>query len=114
MYGGDDTEIEIYTEEKGLVEELFGIKKGDKIQITDNAELTYKGTMEFKEFDYPNIIKFTIDIIADLATIAYVARWFYEKFKKRASYIQFERKIAKIEEGEIREVIEEELEVSSR
>ena len=104
--------IEIQTNNRQFMFDLLNkqvVSIGDSIDIPGNAKLTWNSSIGVKSVGIPDHIKLILEF-GEGVLIEVVANWLYNKLKKEKNNIKtvtINRKTVEIEEGEIKKVIEE-------
>jgi hypothetical protein len=103
--------IEVITYDKALTADILGkksINSGDKIDIYKNTTLQYQLTIKKFSIEEPDTIIFTSEILGDIATNASIfAMWLHDNLKKRAEKLKINQMDVKIDEEEIKRIINE-------
>ena len=106
----------IDTEDRGLAHHLLGssvAQIGDEIHVSDDITVTYQGTIERKALGFPETIELVI-YIASTVAVGVAANWIYDKLKgKNITRLQIKNKVVEFDEGEIKRIIEETIEIDN-
>jgi hypothetical protein len=107
--------IEIETDDTrralDLALDLCGsMRAGEKLQIADGATLTYEGTIERRAFGMPAEVTFALTLAANVPA-GVVANWLYAKLRGKAKRLRIDRTEIEVNEGEIRRILREKIEV---
>ena len=105
--------IKILTYDGQLVFDLLdkpSASVGDRIEIADQVRLVYNGSIKQKAIGLPEIVNFTLTYGSNVAA-GVIAAWLYNKLKgRKVEKLIIERTEVEIDEGQIRKVIEEQVE----
>ena len=109
-------DIEVHTTNSRLMFELFdnpkSVSQGDKREVPGNAELENKGMMIFKSVGVPEILNFSLTFGSGVVA-GLVANWLYDKLRdNKVKKLIINRREIHLGRGEIKKVIEEEIEES--
>ena len=81
-----EMKLEIHTQDGFLAYELMGenqLKNGNSKEISDGVSLRYDGRYFRKALDFPTILFFTLNVVADIATIIMAVDWLIEKLRSK-------------------------------
>ncbi len=98
-----DIPIEIETQDKFLVYELFNVKKsaqGMQTELSAGAVLRYDSTFIRKAYGVPDIISLPLQLGRDVA-VGILSAWLYDKLKGRASKLKIGERQVSLDKKEI-------------
>jgi hypothetical protein len=108
-----DIEISVETHDKRLSFDLLdsrSISAGNGVEITPGAQLVWTGGIGRKAFGEPEWLTFLLQIAAGVP-VTVVSAWLYQKLKGRAQRMSINRTEIEIDEGEIKRIIQEKMDI---
>ena len=106
--------LEIDTHDRQLAYDLTetsSFSAGQQKSIPGGATVTFKGMSVRKAFDVPNTIELVISFGKSAIAVGLAVKWLYDKIKGRATVIRIDRREIQIEEGKIKRIIEEKIQI---
>ena len=109
--------LELKTYDRSLAFEVMGtdnLSLGKTVEIPGNAKITYNSGLVCKEAFAPETVTFVITFGSGVAA-SVVANYLYEKLRGKAvdNKIKIDRKIVELDNGKIKRIIEEKIEIKS-
>ena len=83
---------------------------GQKRTLPGGATVTFEGIIERRALDFPSTIQLVVSFGKGVLA-GVVASWLYNKIKGRASTLRIDRTEVEIEEGEIKRIIKEKIQI---
>ena len=106
-------QIAIQTPDKHFDFDVLGsrrISAGDSVEVAPGARLVWQGSIGYKAFGEPSWATYLLEI-AGAVPAGVIAAWLYHKLKGRALRMTIDRTEVEIEEGEIKKVIQERIDI---
>ena len=107
-------EIQIHTFDEHLLESLFGqaeIGEGQSIEIAEGIAMTYERSVIRRGFGSPEVITLALSFPVGVSA-SFIAAWIYDKLKgTKVERIFVDRTEVQFDEGSIKKVIEEKIEI---
>jgi hypothetical protein len=100
--------LEVDTHDRRLDSDL---SKPDPGNLPEGVRLEYQHSIGYKDLDIPNTIVFVLSLPSGIVSVGTITAWLHRKLKGRATKLTIDRTEVEIEEGEIKRVLQEKIEI---